>query len=181
MKNSNQQIVSERHTPCEDYMQLAIDMARKAAVRGEVPIGAVIVQRAVSDVSAKDTEKNVREKVIAKAFNTRERSQSALAHAEMLAIQKACKRLHSWRLDNCTMYVTLEPCPMCAGAILNARISNVVIGAKASGIAADSVTGSLEIYRKNNLNWTAEVAYDLREECSVLLKNFFASKRKTKM
>lgn len=129
-----------------DFMQFAIDEAHKAARKGEVPIGAVIV---------------CGDKVIAKAHNIRERKQNALAHAEILCIQKACKRLKSWRLDNCSMYVTLEPCAMCMGALVNARIKKVYFGAKS----------------ETDLNWKVETEHMRREECGKILKEFFASRR----
>ena len=129
-----------------DFMEEAIQQAKKAQARGEVPIGAVIVRG---------------DKVIARAHNLREKKQNALAHAEVLAINKACKKLHSWRLDDCVMYVTLEPCQMCAGAITNARIKKVVIGAKSD----------------TDLNWKTEIELDLRDECSEILKDFFKAKR----
>lgn len=144
-----------------DYMQLAIEQARKAAVKGEVPIGAVIVRG---------------DKVISSAHNMRERKQNALAHAEVLAIKKACRKLRSWRLDDCVMYVTLEPCVMCAGAILNARISKIVVGAK-QNIKTNSNDAMADIYSKNNLNWKTEVEFCVRNECGEILKNFFGEKR----
>ena len=159
-----------------DYMALAMAEAKKAGLRGEVPIGAVIVRfnKGIKNSGA----------VIAKAHNQRERKQNALAHAEILAINRACKRLKSWRLDDCVMYVTLEPCPMCAGAILNARIKKVVIGAKQLtnneyNCEHNDQTTSInkDIYQKNNLNWKTEVEFDLRPECSKILKEFFKQKR----
>ena len=98
----------------EKFMREALKEARKANDILEVPIGVVIV---------KD------DKIIARAHNLRETKKNAIAHAEVLAIQKACKKIDSWRLNECDMYVTLEPCPMCAGAILNSRIRKVYIGA----------------------------------------------------
>ena len=129
-----------------DFMQIAIEEARKAERKGEVPIGAVIVRAG---------------KVVAKAHNMRERKQHALFHAEILAIGKACRKLKSWRLDDCVMYVTLAPCAMCMGAAVNARLQKVIIGAKS----------------ETDLNWKVEVQQDLREECSKILKEFFATKR----
>jgi len=131
-------------------MNLAIELAKKAQAKGEVPIGAVIVRNG---------------KVIAKTYNRREAKQNALYHAEVLAINKACKKLRSWRLDDCEMYVTLEPCPMCAGAITNARIKRVIIGAKSD----------------TDLNWKTQIEFDLRDECSDILKNFFNNKRRPKV
>jgi tRNA(adenine34) deaminase len=129
-----------------DFMQIAIEQARIAARKGEVPVGAVIVCNG---------------KVIAKAHNRRERTQNALAHAEVLAIARGCKKLRSWRLDNCEMYVTLEPCAMCMGAIINARIKKVVFGAQS----------------QTDLNWKVETHHIPHEECSKILKQFFSSKR----
>lgn len=133
-----------------DYMAVAMEEAKKAGRKGEVPIGAVIVCR---------TERG--EKIIARAHNVRERRQNALAHAEIIAIDKACRKLHSWRLDNCMMYVTLEPCPMCAGAALNARLKKVIAGAKSD----------------TDLNWKTPTEFDLRPECSEMIKDFFKKKR----
>ena len=96
-------------------MEAALAQARKAEKKGEVPIGAVIVCRG---------------RVVARAHNVREKTQNALNHAEMLAIHRACRKLKSWRLDDCEMYVTLEPCPMCMGAITNARIKKVYFAAQ---------------------------------------------------
>lgn len=101
-------------TPHETYMRRALEAAREAARLGEIPVGACIVR---------DGE------VLATGYNTRETQRDPLGHAEINAIRAACERLGSWRLDGCVLYVTLEPCPMCAGAILNARISRVVYGA----------------------------------------------------
>lgn len=92
------------------FMKKATEQGYLAYTKEEIPVGAVIVRDG---------------KIISKAYNTREKSQVATHHAEILAIEKACKKLRSWRLDDCNLYVTLEPCPMCAGAIMNARIKNV--------------------------------------------------------
>src|SRR5690625_3019637 len=98
----------------EQYMQLVIEEAKKAQAIGEVPIGAIIVYE---------------NEVIASGYNIRETSQKTLSHAELIAIQQANERIGSWRLEDCTLYVTLEPCPMCAGAILQSRMKRVVFGA----------------------------------------------------
>ena len=98
----------------ERYMEIALSEARKAIAKDEVPVGALIVRHG---------------KVIANAFNKRESRKSPIAHAEILAIEKAAKKLKGWRLRECSLYVTLEPCPMCAGAIINARIDNLYFGA----------------------------------------------------
>mgnify|MGYP002888825518 FL=1 len=95
------------------FMNMAIRQAKKAYSINEVPIGCVIVHE---------------DKVIAKAYNRRNKDKSTLSHAEILAIKKACKKLGDWRLENCTMYITLEPCPMCAGAIIQSRIQKIIVG-----------------------------------------------------
>jgi len=128
------------------FIKVALDEAKKAARKGEVPIGAVIVRG---------------ERVIARAHNARERKQNALAHAEVLAIDRACRRLRSWRLDDCEMYVTLEPCAMCMGAITNARLRKVYFGAKS----------------ETDLNWKTPTEFVAHEECGRLLKSFFKQKR----
>ena len=126
-----------------------------------MPIGAVIVKN---------------DKVIATAMNRREKHQIATHHAEILAIEKACKKLHSWRLDECTIFVTLEPCPMCAGAILNARIKKVVYAVKDENSGAISKFDMLN----NTLNHTTISEYDktYEEENKTLIQNFFKNKRK---
>ena len=139
-----------------NFMDVALDMARRAEKKGEVPIGAVVVRDG---------------KILSKAFNKRERKQNACAHAEILAIEKACKRLGSWRLEGCEIYVTLQPCVMCAGAILNARISKVIIG------ALSDRTNDMNIYRENNLNWKTEVVIQENIECGEILKRFFKRAR----
>lgn len=130
-------------------------------MKGEVPIGAVIV---------KD------DKVVSSAYNKREKHQIATHHAEILAIEKACKKLHSWRLDDCTLYVTLEPCPMCAGAILNARIKKVVYAVSDENSGAISKFDMLN----NTLNHTTISEHDktYEEENKNLIQNFFKNKRK---
>lgn len=129
----------------------------------EIPIGAAIV---------KDN------KIIASAHNTREKSQIATHHAEILAIEKACKKLKSWRLDDCDIYVTLEPCPMCAGAILNARIKNLFFA------VADIENGGHSRFNmfENTLNHSTNCFHekDFEEENKQLIQNFFKNKRKNK-
>ena len=143
------------------FMKMAYKLALKAYDIGEVPIGAVIVKDG---------------KVIAKAYNKRNFKRLATAHAEILAIEKACKKLGDWRLDDCDMYVTLEPCPMCAGAIVNSRIKKLYFGAyeRKSG----SVLSNYQILFKGGLNHTVDAEGGiLEEDCSTLLKKFFKSKR----
>ncbi len=142
-------------------MKKAIKQAYKAEELGEVPIGAIIVKDGV---------------VIASAFNKRNSSCDATAHAEILAIKKACKKMGDWRLDGAEMYVTLEPCPMCAGAIVNARIKKVYFGAyeKKSG----AVMSNYHILFSGCLNHKADAEGGILEnECSGLLKKFFSEKR----
>lgn len=145
----------------EKFMKEAYKQAKKAFDIDEVPIGAVIVLDG---------------KVIAKAYNTRNKSQIAINHAEILAIQKACKKLGSWRLNDCDIYVTLEPCPMCVGAILNARIKNLYFGAYDK--TSDSNLIEL-ITNDKRLNHNCEVFGGImEEECSSLLTKFFSEKRR---
>lgn len=143
------------------YMEQAIIEAKKAFNLGEVPVGAIIVYKG---------------NIIARAHNLRENSNNALAHAEILVINEACKKLNSWRLDNCELYVTLEPCPMCAGAIINARLKTVYFGAYDSkGGACGSV---VDLFRKGTFNHTPEVYSGIMEDaCEKLLKDFFKMTR----
>ena len=142
------------------FMKKAIDLAKKAEELDEVPVGAVIVKEG---------------KVLSYAFNKRENKKDATAHAEILAIQKACKKLGDFRLIDCDMYVTLEPCVMCAGAILNARISNVYFGAYISNgsISAEEIAEKAELNHKTNFVGGFE-----KEECSKMVSNYFKNKRK---
>ncbi len=142
-------------------MSLAILEALKAQREDEVPIGAVIVKG---------------DKVIAKAHNKVERKKNALFHAEILAINKACKKLKSWRLEGCDIYVTVEPCAMCAGAIVNARIDKVFFGAKEpkSGCAESKYPILLD----NGLNHKTEFLGGIEQKtCSDIIKNYFKAKR----
>lgn len=143
------------------YMGLALREAHRAARREEAPIGAVIVREG---------------HVIARACNDRETSKNALGHAELLAIDKACRRLGGWRLPGCTLYVTLEPCPMCAGAIINSRIERVVYGAAdpKSGCCG-SVTDLFSLPFNHRPAVTGGVR---REECAALLTAFFRQLRR---
>ena len=148
----------------EKFMKEALKEAKKAYNKLEVPVGAVIV---------KDGQ------IIARAHNLKETKYDTTKHAEILAIQKASKKLNSWRLIDCEMYVTLEPCAMCAGALINSRIKKVYIGAsdKKTG-AVGSVFNLLEDYTFNH-----KVEYEkgiLKEECENMLKDFFKELRKVK-
>lgn len=148
----------------EKFMRLALKEAQKAYEKEEVPIGAVIVKDG---------------KVIAKAHNLREIKKQATAHAEILVIEKACKKLDAWRLENCDMYVTLEPCPMCAGAIMNARIRNVYIGAKEprSGAAGSKINLFEDGIYNHKVNYYFGI---LEKECQTIMKEFFKKLRKNK-
>jgi len=145
----------------EDFMRLALEEARTAATHEDVPIGAVIVR---------DGE------VIARAHNRREADADPTAHAELLALRFAAAVLHTWRLDDCSMYVTLEPCAMCAGALVLARVKRLVFGAVDPKAGA---VGSLyDIARDPRLNHRVEVTSGvLDEECASLLRAFFSSRR----
>jgi tRNA(adenine34) deaminase len=148
----------------EHYMQLAIEQAKKALEKDEVPIGAIIVHQ---------------DEVIASGFNVREKSQETLSHAELIAIQQANKRIGSWRLEDCTLYVTLEPCPMCAGAIVQSRIKRVVYGA--TDPKAGCAGTLMNLLDQKQFNHQADVTSGVMEqECSELLSNFFKSLRERK-
>jgi tRNA(adenine34) deaminase len=144
----------------EKYMHEAIGMARKAAKKDEVPVGAVIVHGG---------------SIVARAYNLRETKKDPLAHAEIIAISKAARKLRGWRLEGCTLYVTLEPCPMCAGAIVNSRIDQVVFGAYDPKAGA---LGTLYDLAEGKLNHRPKVTGGvLKDECAKLLKDYFAEKR----
>lgn len=151
------------HPQDEKFMAMALKLAKQAEIKGEVPIGALIVDK--------------QGKIIAKATNLRESKQTTLGHAELVAIHRACQKLGSWRLIDCTLYVTLEPCFMCAGALVQSRIGRVVYGAddpKGGAIHSLAKLGSDE-----RLNHKFEVTrHVLNADCSQILKNFFKSKRK---
>ncbi|NBJ64331.1 nucleoside deaminase [bacterium c-19] len=148
----------------EKYMKFAIAEAKKAEIIDEVPIGCVIV---------KDDQ------VIASAYNEREISQQSIAHAEILAIKKANELLKSWRLDGCTLYVTLEPCPMCAGAILLSRIERVVYGA--ADLKGGCLESCMKMYDTKGFNHYPLVCGGvMAEECGSLLSDFFRRKRMSK-
>jgi len=145
----------------EKYMKLALKEAKKAAKKKEVPIGAVIVKNG---------------KVIAKAHNLREKSNLATGHAELLAIEKANKKLKSWRLDTCTLYVTIEPCPMCAGAIIQSRLKQVVYGAQ--DLKSGTHQSVVNLFEKS-FNHKVEVEYGImEEECGEVVTSFFRNLRK---
>ena len=145
-------------------MKEALKQAKKAAVIDEVPIGCVIVHEG---------------KIIARGYNRRNKEGSTLAHAEIIAIKKASRKLNDWRLEECTMYVTLEPCPMCAGAIVQARIPKVVIGAM--NPKAGCAGSILDMFQVREFNHQVEkVSGVLEEECSNIMTEFFRELRKRK-
>ena len=150
----------KRLTREEKFMRAAIRIAQKGLAEGEVPIGAVVVYE---------------NKVVARGYNRRARLQLASAHAEMMAIDKACKRFGSWRLpEGCELYVTLEPCPMCMGACLNARVDKIYFGSYEQ--KGRSLT--TELAEANLLNHKTEVVGGvLQEECTAMLTGFFSSLR----
>lgn len=146
------------------YMQEALREAQLAFNKGEVPIGAVIVYQ---------------DEIIARAHNLRETTQNALTHAESMAIQQACEKIGSWRLEYTTLYVTLEPCPMCAGAILQSRIPRVVYGAR--DIKAGCVDSLYRLLNDPRFNHECDVTEGIMaEECGAILTKFFRDLRERK-
>ena len=151
-------------TSDESFMKQAVKQAKKAYDKLETPIGCVIVRE---------------DKIIARGYNKRNMKKNTLAHAEILAINKASKVLGDWRLEDCTMYVTLEPCPMCAGAIVQARIPRVVIGSM--NPKAGCAGSVLNLLQQDGLNHQVEITKGvLAEECSGLMTSFFKKQKKKK-
>ena len=152
-------------TPDEKYMKEALRQARKAALLNEVPIGCVIVYE---------------HQIIARGYNRRNTDHNTTSHAEINAIRKASRKLGDWRLEGCTIYITLEPCQMCAGAIVQARITRAVIGSmNAKAGCAGSILNLLEM---EQFNHQVEVERGvLQEECSTMLSAFFRNLREQKM
>ena len=146
----------------EKYMKRALELAREAFSEGEVPVGAVVVKKTTGEI-------------VGEGRNRRETAKNALAHAEIEAIDQACRALGGWRLPECALYVTLEPCPMCCGAIINSRIDNVYFG------AYDYKSGSAESVQKMfslPYNYRREVIGGMmEEECSAILSEFFKELR----
>jgi tRNA(adenine34) deaminase len=142
-------------------MQKALELARRAEEQGEVPVGALVVR---------DNQ------VISEAYNLREKNKKSTAHAELLAIEAACEKLGAWRLQNCCLYVTLEPCLMCAGAIVQSRLPQVVFGARDP--KGGAVVSLYESLTDSRLNHRVQVRSGLlEEECSVILSRFFKARR----
>ncbi|MBE6806408.1 MAG: nucleoside deaminase [Ruminococcaceae bacterium] len=144
----------------QKFMTLALDLARQAAAEGEVPVGAVVVRDGV---------------VIGTGRNRRETSGNSLAHAEVEAIDAACRTLGGWQLVGCTLYVTLEPCPMCAGAIINSRIPRVVQGAQ--NPKAGSCGSIVDLFALPYNHRPELVSGVMEEECQQVLKDFFKNMR----
>ncbi|SDB35567.1 tRNA(adenine34) deaminase [Eubacterium oxidoreducens] len=148
----------------EKYMREAIRQAKKAAALDEVPIGCVIVQN---------------EKIIARGYNRRNTDKNVLAHAEISAIKKACKKTGDWRLEDCEMYITLEPCQMCAGAIVQSRMKKVYIAT--NNPKAGCAGSVINILQMQQFNHQVEIEEGLlKEECSTMLSEFFRDLRKRK-
>lgn len=151
-------------TQDEKYMKEAIKQAKKAYAIGDVPIGCVIVYE---------------DKIIARGYNKRNKNKTTLAHAELLAMAKASKKIGDWRLEGCTMYITLEPCQMCAGAIVQARVSKVVVGSM--NPKAGCAGSVLNLLQMKEFNHQVELETGvLEEECSTMLSHFFRELRKKK-
>ena len=149
-------------TKDEFYMGKAIEEAKIAAAVGEIPVGAVVIYQ---------------KRAIARAYNLRETLPCATAHAELLAIEKACRALGRWRLTGCTLYVTVEPCPMCAGAIVNSRLDRVVYGC--DDPKGGAVRSLFQIVDNPALNHRVEVTAGVRaDECAAIMRDFFRSRRR---
>ena len=145
----------------EEYMEKALELAQKAASRGEIPVGAIVVDKNGA--------------IIGEGFNRREELQSPTAHAEVLAIEQAAKTLHNRRLSNCTLYVTLEPCPMCAGAVMNAGLKRLVYGAfdDKNGACASVAT----LFDEKFTHIPMVRSRVLKDRCGEILSEFFKDKR----
>jgi tRNA(adenine34) deaminase len=145
------------------FMEEALRLAREAADEGEVPVGAVVV---------------LGDRIVGRGRNRREKDKNALAHAELEAIDEACKKLGGWRLWQCDMYVTLEPCPMCTGAIINSRIKRLVYGA--SDYKAGSCGSVVNLFDLPYNHKPEMISGFMQEECSQILTDFFRDLRKKK-
>lgn len=146
----------------EKYMRFALKEAQRAAVIDEVPVGCIIV---------------LNDKIIAKAHNKKETTNDPCGHAEIIAIRKACKKINNWRLEDCEMYVTIEPCIMCSGAIIQSRIKKVFYGAKDN--KGGGLGTSINVLEAKNINHVPEVYGGiLLEECSKIISDYFKTKRK---
>jgi len=146
----------------EYCMNIDLEQAKIAFKKGDVPVGAVIIMG---------------NKVISKAYNRKNKEQNAIKHAEIIAIEKACKKLRSWYLNDCILYVTMEPCLMCCGAILQSRIKRVVYGTKCNKFGFAGSIDNVLINNKNNHSVELQSGV-CSEDCSMILKEFFSDKRK---
>lgn len=147
----------------EFYMKKSLELAKKAMEKGEVPVGAVVVKKSTGEI-------------VGEGYNRRESGRSPLAHAEIIAISQASQKLGGWRLIDCELFVTLEPCPMCAGAIINSRLERVVFGA--SDLKAGSCGSVINLF-EYPFNHKPEITSGvLQESCSGILSEFFAELRK---
>lgn len=148
-----------------EYMREALELAKKAASLGETPVGAVVVKKSTGEI-------------IGRGYNLRESRKSPLAHAEIIALDEASRNLDGWRVLGCELFVTLEPCPMCAGAIINSRIERVVYGAKDyKAGSVESKTAMFELGYNHKPEVTSGV---LEDECAALLSEFFKELRERK-
>lgn len=155
--------MQEENSQHESFMRAALEEAKKAKAEKEVPVGAVVVYEG---------------KIISAGRNRREVLKNSVFHAEIEAIHRACKKLGRWRLSGCSLYVTLEPCPMCAGAIINSRISNLIYGA--SDPKAGSCKSVINLFDLPYNHKPQVVSGVLKEECSEILSSFFKELRKQK-
>ncbi len=146
----------------EKYMKIALNEAKKAAKNDEVPVGAVIIQN---------------NKIISKAYNKKEKSKNIIKHAEIIAIEKANKKNKSWHLDDCIIYVTLEPCMMCMGAIIESHIKKIVYGCNSKKYGVVEFINQLPKKIKNNYKIEIQSGI-LHDECKQILQTFFQNKRK---
>jgi tRNA(adenine34) deaminase len=146
----------------DKYMSIAIKEAKKAINKGDIPVGCVIVKN---------------DKIISKSFNKKENKDNSLLHAEICAIDKACKKLKTWRLDDCEIYITLEPCMMCSGAIIQSRIKKVIFGTKNNKFGFTSKEDTYLENEKNN-HFPLIMSGVLEKETTELIQNFFIEKRK---
>lgn len=146
----------------EEYMKIALNLARQAFEIDEVPVGAIIVKKSTGEI-------------VGKGFNRRETDKNPLAHAEIAAIKQASETLGGWRLIDCEMYVTLEPCPMCCGAIINSRIERVVFGA--NDLKSGSVQSVVNMFELPYNHKPEIISGVLKEECSEIISKFFLKLR----
>ena len=161
-QEKKRQVLEAQREMDEGFMREAVRQAKKAGKLGDVPIGCVIVKDG---------------KIISRGYNRRNADKTVLSHAEITAIRRACAKLGDWRLEDCTLYVTLEPCPMCAGAIVQARVPTVVIGSR--NPKAGCAGSVMDLFHQKGLNHQVDLREGiLGEICSDLLTNFFLSLRK---